>query len=241
VRVERTGALALYATAITILVVGGVAAAGMFPGGFDWTYRVISALASRKHNPDGAMWFAGALAVGMALLWPVATYLGQPLGRSGDRPRISLTALRFGLACGALLGIERLFIEDLSGTVRKAHELLALLTFVGLYWGMLGFYVDRLRQAPALAWPGLLVVLPLLAVGSSQLALYFGQRNLGWVDVTWRELGVPLWLSFAFWQWVAVALLLLALGHLVFSRDGVVHRNRWLGRAGRFRFGPSDT
>jgi len=48
--------------------------------------------------------------------------------------------------------------------------------------------------------------------------LWLGQRDVGWVDVAWRELGIPVWLSFAFWQWVAVALLWVGLGHLLMSR-----------------------
>jgi hypothetical protein len=58
-------------------------------------------------------------------------------------------------------------------------------------------------------------IVALLAVGASQLALYFDQRDLGWVNTGWRELGVPVWLSFAFWQWLAVAFLGIGIGFLV--------------------------
>jgi hypothetical protein len=62
---------------------------------------------------------------------------------------------------------------------------------------------------------GLLVVVPLLAIGISQVALYFDQRDLGWVNTGWREMGIPLWLSFAFWQWLAVTVLGVGVGHLI--------------------------
>jgi hypothetical protein len=69
------------------------------------------------------------------------------------------------------------------------------------------------RTAGAL--PALLVVLPLVGRMHDALALYFAQRELGWVNTSWLDLGVPVWLSFAFWQWAAVALLWGGLGHLV--------------------------
>jgi hypothetical protein len=81
--------------------------------------------------------------------------------------------------------------------------------------GVMGFYYHRVRHAASSLWPALLVVLPLCAVGLSQLALYFDQRDLGWVNTAWREMGVPVWLSFAFWQWLAVWFLGLGLGYLV--------------------------
>jgi hypothetical protein len=102
--------------------------------------------------------------------------------------------------------------------VRKGHELVALATFLGLYGGVLGLYLHRVRASASFLLPALAVVFPLLAVGASQLALYLGQRDLGWVDVSWRELGVPFWLSFAFWQWLALACLAAGLGLLVALR-----------------------
>jgi hypothetical protein len=79
--------------------------------------------------------------------------------------------------------------------------------------------LQRARHAAVAPWAALLVILPIIAVGLSQFLLYVGQRELGWVNTGWRELGVPLWLSFAFWQWLAVALLGAGLGHLVVTHD----------------------
>jgi hypothetical protein len=39
------------------------------------------------------------------------------------------------------------------------------------------------------------------------------------VNSDWRAMGVPFWLSFAFWQWLAVAMLGTGFGHLVLARD----------------------
>jgi hypothetical protein len=210
---SRNGIFIIYTVAIGLLVLGIAVAIGRFPGGFDWSYTVISKLASKKHNPEGAVWLSGGLLAAMILLWPVAGHLGRSGGHA--QPRKAIAALRVGLVGGFLLAIEGLFMLDLSTISRKAHEWLALLTMLGLYGGVLGLYWHRIQQHAPFIWPALLVVLPLLAVGASQLGLYFDQRDLGWVNTSWRELGVPLWLSFAFWQWLAVAVLGAGLGHLV--------------------------
>ena len=72
-------------------------------------------------------------------------------------------------------------------------------------------------------WTGaLLVAAPLAAIFVAQAVIYFDQRDLGWVDRSWREMGVSPLLSFAFWQWLAVAFLWAGLGHLLWrQRMGV--------------------
>ncbi len=216
------GAVICFSASALIAMAGVAVAAAQVPGGFDWVYTVISRLGSRRHNPDGAVWLAGALLLTTLLLWPVAGHLDRASARLGSRPRLTVLALRLGLLGGMLLSIEALFALDLSWLHRKGHEILALVTFLGLYGGVLGLYVHRIRHASGALWPALLVLLPLCAVGISQLALYFDQRELGWVNTAWREMGVPFWLSFAFWQWLAVAFLGLGLGLLVILRQRVI-------------------
>lgn len=223
----RNQALALYATALAIVYGGAAVAMARYPGGFDWAYTVISRLASLKHNPDGGAWLAGALLPAMLVLWPVAGFLART-----TVDRAGATALRIGIIGGALLGLEGLLELELSGLHRKGHELLALLTFAGLYGGVLGVYHGRIRQQAAFLLPALVVILPLLAVFLSQVVLYFDQRDLGWVSTDWRAMGVPLWLSFAFWQWSAVAMLWVGLGHLIWTAPKAeVGRARLAGSA----------
>ena len=211
-------ALLLYGAAALTLILGVAAAAVQFPGGFDWVYTVISRLGSRTHNPSGALWLLGSLLAAVALLWPVT----NALSAAHAHPRVAITALRIGLIGGALLAVEGLFMLDLSVITRKGHEIVALATFLGLYTGVLGLYLHRIRHSASSLLPALLVILPLCAVGVSQLALYFDQRDLGWVDTAWREMGVPFWLSFAFWQWMAVAFLGVGLGYLVTVRNAAI-------------------
>jgi hypothetical protein len=215
-------ALLLFSAA-AFVVAGGVAvAAARFPGGFDWVYTVVSRLGSQRHNPEGAAWLSLSLLLAVGLLWPVAGALARAGGEPAALPHRSIIALRIGLIGAGLLALEGLFTLDFSRITRKGHEIVALATFLGMYGGVLGLYAHRLRQSSSFLWPALLVVVPILAVGLSQLSLYLDQRDLGWVDTAWREMGVPFWLSFAFWQWLAVAFLGIGigLGVLVAVRSG---------------------
>ena len=210
----RTG-LAWYAASLAVMTTGTAVAALYYPAGFDWVYTVASALASQKHNPDGSAWLAGGLGLAMVLLWPYVNSLRSAWpGAESATARFAVSALRAGLICGALLGLEKLLIRDLSNWVYKAHEILALLTFVGLYTGVLTLLVQAMLRQRAFALPLLLVAAPLAAIAVTQLWLYLEQRDLGWVDTSWRAMGIPFWLSFAFWQWLAIGFLWLGLGLL---------------------------
>ncbi|WP_442890186.1 hypothetical protein [Congregicoccus parvus] len=214
----RASALLFFAISVSTITVAAVLAAARFPGGFDWVYTVMSALASRKHNPDGGVWFAAGLALSQALLWPVLRWIrdGVPpqdrLGRTGSR------LLFVGVVFGVLVGLERTAFHSLSQHVRKAHEVLALLCFLHLYTGVLLVQIGRVRTFAAGRWAIGIVVAPLVAIGVNQLVLYFDQRDLGWVDTEWRAMGIPFWMSFAFWQWLAAGMLWFGIGHLAATR-----------------------
>lgn len=201
-----------------MLSCGLVQAALLYPGGYDWVYTVASALASQKHNPTGSFWFASALVLAMILLWPYVSAIKQ--ARNPAFPateKFAIGALRTGLICGALLGLEKLLIHNLSDWVYKTHEFLGLLTFLGLYSGILTLLVLAMHRQRIYAFPVIMLTSSLLAIGINQFWLYLDQRNLGWVDTSWREMGIPFWLSFAFWQWIAIGFLWLGLGLLWFT------------------------
>ena len=208
-------ALYWYLASLLVMTTGALLAAEYYPGGFDWLYTVASALASQKHNPEGSIWFAAGLFLAMLLLWPYATALNKRQPPAPSSTFIfGITALRTGLVCGALLGLEKILIRDLSNWVYKAHEILALLAFIGLYFGIVSLLVQAMFRHRVFVLPLLLVVVPLIAIAATQFWLYLDQRELGWVDTSWREMGIPLWLSFAFWQWLAIGFLWLGLGLL---------------------------
>jgi hypothetical protein len=221
IQAARRRAMLCYLFATAVLIVGIVSAAARFPGSFDWTYTVISALASRKHNPEGAGWFAGALAMAMPCLWPVVNAVVRD-GYPGIRvPRWVEVALRMGVACGTLVGVERLVFDHFSNVIRKGHELVALVAFLSFYVGTVGLYVHRVRQRRASPFSAAMVLVPLVGVGFREAYLYFAQRGIGWSGYDWKGTGAPLWLSFAWWQWLAASMLWLSLGHvLIFGRHG---------------------
>jgi hypothetical protein len=223
----KIAALALALAIATFATGVGMAALKYPEQPYDWSYVVVSALASRKHNPEGGRWFSAALGLSMLALWPVVTYLrdaaatetaaASATGTPTRARRWPIAALRAGVLCGVAVGVERLAFVHFSELLHKAHELLAVGAFVGMYAGVLGLYVQRARHNRRALAGALIVGAPLVAIGITQLTLYFDQHDLGWVDHGWRAMGVPVWLSFAFWQWLAVALLWIGLGHLVWS------------------------
>lgn len=46
------------------------------------------------------------------------------------------------------------------------------------------------------------MLVPITCTAASQQYLYLTQSDLGWVGPSWREMGVPLYLDFAFWRWL---------------------------------------
>ena len=214
----RRNAIRWYLASLGVFVTACYLAADRYPGGFDWVYTVASALASQKHNPDGSTWFAAGLGLAMLLLWPCVSALKntfQPPASAATG--FAITALRAGLVCGVLLGLEKLLIRDMSRWVYKAHEVLALLAFMGLYIGVMAILVQAMMRRRLYMLPLLLVAGPLAAIAITQFWLYLDQRDLGWVDTSWRDMGIPPWLSFAFWQWLAIGFLWLGLGLLAFT------------------------
>ncbi len=203
-----------YLASLLVISFGSIMAAQYYPGGFDWFYTVASALASQKHNPIGSVWFAGSLSLSMLLLWLYVSSIKINLSAILPSAGFSITAIRIGLAGGFLLGVERLLIYDLSHWIYNAHEILALFTLLGLYVGVLGLLLKFIHLKKSNIFPVLLIISPLVAIGIAELWLYLDQRDVGWVDTNWREKGIPIWLSFAFWQWLAIGLLWTGLGLL---------------------------
>lgn len=199
-----------YLASLLIMFVGLLLAAHHYPGGFDWPYTVASALMSQKHNPTGSFWFSASLSLSMLLLWPYVSSLKLGLSNA----KVFIYIIRTGLVFGMLVGAERLLIHDLSHWFYKAHEALALLSFFGLYLGILGLLIQTLLQQRDSRLPVLLAAIPLVAIGIQLFRLYLIQRELGWVDASWREKGIPVWVSFAFWQWWLIGFLWLGLGVL---------------------------
>lgn len=205
-----------YASALLTMLAGLLLSANAYPNGFDWVFTVASALASQKHNPDGSVWFALGMSLSMLLLWLYVSALRRHLSTQLSSPqRLGWFALRVGIVSGFLLGTERLLIYDLSKWLYKSHEFIALFTLAGFYIGVISLLTHLARHQRRYLLHVLLVLSPIFAIGITQLILYLDQRDLGWVNTSWRAKGISVWLSFALWQWLAIAFLWLALGLLL--------------------------
>lgn len=196
-----------YWLSVATLASSAWVAACLYPGSFDWQYTVVSALASQKHNPEGGVWFSAGIGLSLLWLWPFVNRFRVPSHSASLVDRIPVPAMKSGIVFGAAMALESLFAPALPAFLEKTHEALALLCFVCFYLGALSLALARFRRRPKNFLPIAVVALPLLALGLGQLSLYLHQRNLGWIDRSWREMGVPLWQSFAFWQWLALAFL----------------------------------
>lgn len=207
-------AKACYVCSVVTVLGGALIAGQSYPGGFDWTRDVISALASRKHNPEGSVWFAGALGLGLALLLPVSGII-RSATYEGLFARRAARVLSMGLICGIVVAVERICFFHLSAIVRKGHEMLALVSFASLYLGLIGVEVQHVRWHAGGWWRPALILLPLVAVGVLELSLYIAQRDVGWLEPKSRSMPADFWARFAFWQWLAAFMLWLGVGHLL--------------------------
>ena len=113
----------------------------------------------------------------MVLLWPVMERI-RPRG-PGAWSRAATLALRAGLVCAALVGVERTLFVHLSSLVDKSHEALALLAFLGLYVGLLAVHAQRVASGEAGRWRAIAGMAPLVLVGAGCLGLYLLQRDVG--------------------------------------------------------------
>jgi hypothetical protein len=102
----------------------------------------------------------------------------------------------------------------------KEHEVLTLFAFAGLCLGMIrpafqtaervlrrraGGSARHLRLYGA-ALAGI-AGFPILVAGAAEAYVFYVLPQLHWVSLAWRARGVPMYLSFAFWEWITCAVL----------------------------------
>jgi hypothetical protein len=216
---------ALLPLAAVVLWGGLLMAAHRFPTEFDWRYMTVSVLLSPKDNPNVRHWAAAGVGLcGLVIL--VWTFV---VGRSGDRaasarrrrPR-GVYWLRWGGACMVGSGVLPFHLLGLA----KTHELLTLLAFIGLCLGAVRLAIEWMRQwgsrrgarSHRSSVVGTLLacvlIAPIVLAGLAQLYVFYVLPQLHWVGLAWRARGVPVYLSFAFWEWVTFVLLTLYLAAL---------------------------
>jgi hypothetical protein len=183
-----------------------------FPGEYDWRYMTVSNLFSAKHNPAGHWWGAAGLIFcgGAGICW-VALGLRQPPA-PGWGPRLRESwLLAVGFPCmvlAAALPSEWL--------VPKGHDWLAVIAFLTLCSGIVRAWVQATLQrykvpityrsacvfalACAVLWP-------VAGAALTQAYLTLNRPDLPWVSLAWRARQIPLYLSFALWEWLTCLVL----------------------------------
>ena len=201
------------------LWIGIVMAAHRFPSEFDWRYMTMSVLLSPRDDPPGRLWAAAGIGLcGLALLiWTFELrHVATPRSGAPTRRRIGIWSLRFGSACMIAAGVLPLRLPGLA----KGHELLTLFAFAGLCLGTLCVTLDRVRPVPvdprdrhvrprfALSTVlAAILVAPIVIAGAVQAYVFYALPTLYWVGLPWRAQRIPVFLSFAFWEWVTCLVL----------------------------------
>ena len=205
----------LCATSLGVLAFwGGMSLAGRrYPTEYDWRYMTISSLVYADRNPHGYLWARGGIVLcGLAgLYWTTAVVRQGTQAGITKRP-IGIWALGLGylcMTCCALLP-ERLL------PIPKGHDSLALLAFVGICIGMVHSAFKAVERSVQSGNPagsprllaGMLAGIalsPLVLAALAQTYVSHALPGLPWVNLAWRARGVPVYLSFAFWEWVTCA------------------------------------
>jgi hypothetical protein len=186
-------------------------AAHHYPSEYDWRYMTISSLLYVDRNPDGFRWAWGGLmlcALG-GLSW-TAVLIRIWRREGGTRRPVGIGALAAGYICMVCALMPGRLVP-----IPKGHEILALSAFIGLCFGIVSLTFQtaerhiRLRRPQLSVKPRCYAVLlagaalsPVLLAGIAPAYVSQALPDLPWVGIEWRARGVPIFLSFAFWEWI---------------------------------------
>jgi hypothetical protein len=186
-------------------------AARRYPSEYDWRYMSISNLLYPDRNPDGYQWAWGGLmlcALG-GLCWTTVLFRDGRPGGTGRRP-VGIWALIVGYVCMVCA-----LVPERALRVPKGHEILALAAFFGQCVGIVQLtflatersfrFLRRPFPGTPRLYAGLLAgaaLLPILLAGLAPAYVSYALPELRWVGLEWRSRGVPLYLSFTFWEWI---------------------------------------
>jgi len=199
-----------------------------YPSEYDWRYMTISSLVYGDRNPNGYLWArAGIVLCGLVGLSWTTVLAGK--GRQPSTERVGIWALGLGYLCMMCCA---LLPERLVGLPR-GHDVLALAAFVGVCIGMVHSTFKAVQRSPRLdrlvgsprLHAGILAGVPLSPIVLAAIAqahVAHALPGLPWVGLAWRARGIPVYLSFAFWEWVTCAVFSLYM--LVLSRTTLAAR-----------------
>ncbi len=196
---------------------GMLMAARRYPSGYDWRYMPVSNLLSPSRDPTGYLWGSTGIVLCSlcGLCW--AAVLARRWKQEDASGRLSgIRALQFGNFC---MMCASLFSHWLL-RVQKGHEILAVLAFAGLLLGMIRLMFQTIERtilrrmsrfsAHARLYAAILAsaaVFPILLAGLIQVYVRYMLPEFPWASFSWRARGIPVYLSFAFWEWITCIML----------------------------------
>jgi hypothetical protein len=173
-----------------------------FPAHYDWRYITISQLIYPERNPQGHLWASIALAACATggLIWVCA------LPRAHRFPGLYVLGVGYSCMIGSSLLPERVL------HVPYGHETLAIAGFICVCTGLVQLSLRHLSTGShqSRLLPILLASVafsPIVLGGLTQAYLDYARPDIPWVGLAWRTMGIPLYLSFALWEWITCALL----------------------------------
>jgi hypothetical protein len=196
---------------------GMLMAARRYPSEYDWRYMPVSNLLSSGRAPAGYLWAStGVVLCSLCgLCWTAVLARRWKHEDAGDRPR-GIRALQFGYFCMICAAA----LPDWLLPIQKGHEILAVLAFAGLCFGMVRLMFQTIERTVlrrmrrfighARLYAAILAgaaVLPVLLAGLAQAYVHYMFPEIHWVSLSWRSRGMPVYLSFAFWEWVTCVVL----------------------------------
>ena len=197
--------------------IGMILAGSNYPGGYDWPYTTISSLLYSERNPGGFLWARG----GIGLCGVCGLYWTAWAARNRKRGTVLQVVGICTLGCGYLCMMCCAVFPDIP----RGHDAVALAAFVSLCVGaaLTSFELihQKARQRRLAVAPWLLACTvaglafaPVLFAAFTQAYVSRALPTLPWVSPAWRSRGIPVYLSFGFWEWVTCAVLSLYLAIL---------------------------
>jgi hypothetical protein len=172
-----------------------------FPAEYDWRYMTISMLVYPERNPAGHLWASvGLAACGLCgFIWAVT------LIRHGTK---HIGILVVGYACM----VSSSLLPERSIHIPRGHEILAISAFICICTGLIRYALQRANNQGRMSASRAIIVAaiplcPILFATATQFYLDVFRPELPWVGLVWRERNVPLFLSFALWEWATCVVL----------------------------------
>jgi hypothetical protein len=181
-----------------------------YPSEYDWRYITISSLVYPDRNPRGYLWaWAGVALCAFAGLHWTGVRISQGRQAGGLARPAGIRALGVGYLCMLCCGL----LPGPLLRLPKLHEFLALTAFFGIGIGLVQSTLQAGRQSGSLAtmrgsrrgYTAALAgaaVSPIVLAALAQAYVSYALPQLPWVSLAWRARGVPVYLSFAFWEWI---------------------------------------